>query len=251
MGKDTSFLEKLQNEFEKYQDFPQEVREWIIGAIKKGVSCDFLQRLRESPHDTISNLDGFFEFMRRILRCDNRSLTRGTDFDSADLDPERFDAMIAELRAVGFLHDEGFVNIRLLAGAQETRSADAVALYHGTRCAVEIACSSRKAYRYPDHNRRSSDLIEWMVDKFHEKEEQLNQTAAKEGCPIRALVTVLNSYPALALLTPGEYLDVLRIAWDRLGKLQDLRLALVTGMVVLGHGLGDCVFPPWSGDQRG
>lgn len=246
MNEDDYFLQRVAAEFQKYPEFPSEVRDWILKAIAADVHSQFLGRLQESPHEMISGLNAFFEVMRQILNCDNKTLAWGTDFDSDDLDPERFDAMIAELRGVGFLHDEGFSGIRLLSGSRERRGADIVAANCGTWYAVEVACSSRNAYRYPDHKRRSSDLKQWIVDTFYEKQEQLTQTAERESCCMRALVAVMNSYPALPLLTPPEYLSVLKEVWNQLGKLEDVRLAVVTGMIVLGYGRGDCVFPPWS-----
>jgi hypothetical protein len=239
-------LRMLETEFAKYPELPKEIRDWIINAIQAKKSSWLLTMLQENPDTTVKNLDGFFGLMRGILKCDNKSLMQGTDFNSEDLDPERFDSMIAELRGVGFLHDQEFVDIRLLTASQKQRGADIRATYNGVGYAVEVVCSSRNAYRYPDHVRRSSDLIEWIVDRFHEKQEQLNQTAIEEGCPKRALVVILNSYPALQLETRHEYIKILRETWNRLKKPQDVHLAIVTGMVKSGVGLDDCVFPAWS-----
>jgi hypothetical protein len=250
MHEDSVRLEKLEAELAKHPDLPEEVRDWIVKAIRAGVNSEFLQELQEYPRDVISRSGGFFKKAREILRSDNRSLVRGTDFDSADLDPERFDAMVAELRVVGFLNDQGFTGIRLLAATRRQRGADIVAICRDTRWAVEVVCSSRAAYRYPDHKRRSSDLTEWIVDKFREKEEQLNWTALNQDCAKCALGIVLNSWPALPLLNRNGYMKTLREAWTRLGKSQDAHLAIVTGMVTLGVGLDDCVFPPWSGDSK-
>jgi hypothetical protein len=246
MDEDSTFLQRLETEFARYPEFPEEVRDWVINAIQAKKSSWLLTMLQENPDNTIKSLDDFFGLMRQILKCDNKSLMCGTDFNSADLDPERLDAMIAELRGVGFLHDQGFADIKLLSASQKERGADIRATHMGTRYAVEVVCSSRTAYRYPDHKRRSSDLIEWIADKFHEKQDQLNQTAVEEGCAKRALVVVLNSYPALQLETRHEYIHILTETWNRLKKPQAVHLAIVTGMVKSGVGLDDCVFPGWS-----
>ncbi len=249
MDEQGAFLEGLETEFAKYPELPKEVRDWIINAIQAKKSSWLLTMLQENPDSTVRSLDGFFGSMRQILKCDNKSLMRGTDFNAADLDPERFDAMIAELRGVGFLHDQAFADIKLLSASRRERGADIRATHMGTRYAVEVVCSSRTAYRYPDHKRRSSDLTEWMLARFREKVDQLNQTTIAEGCARCSLVVVVNSYPALQLLNRNEYIEVLREVWNRLGKPDDTHLAIVTGMVTLGVGLDDCVFPPWSGNQ--
>jgi hypothetical protein len=236
-------IQRLKAEFKNWPQFPKEVHDWIIRAIEVGVQSDFLQKIQKSPADTIADLNAFFRLMRQILNTDNKSIMQGTDFDSADLDPERFDAMIAELRSVGFLHDEKFTGVRLLPQTRKQRGADILAFYGRTQYAIEVACSSRNAYRYPDHKRRSSDLVDWIINKFHEKEEQLRQTAKKEGSSRLALIVVLNSWPALPALTPVDYHSLLEVAWDSLNQPQDVHLAIVTGMVGLGH--GDCIFPLW------
>jgi hypothetical protein len=239
----------LAPELAKYREFPKEVRDWIVNATRAKVRSEFLGRLQESPQGMISDLDGFFRLMRRILDCDNKSLMRGTGFDSADLDPERFHAMLAELRGVGFLHDQGFVGLKLLPATPKRRGADIIGSLGNTRFAVEVLCSSRSAYRWPGHKRRSSDLIEWIVDRYLEKVGQLNQTAAEESCARRALVVVLDSRLAKDTETRLEYAQVLGQVWHRLAQPQNTHLALVTGRVAcFGFGLDDCVFPPWAGN---
>jgi len=224
VGEDTMFVQELQSEFEKYPEFPKEVRDWIIKAIKADVQSDFLQRLQESPVEMISDLDTFFKLMRQVLDTDNDSIVRGTDFHSADLDRERFHAMLAELRGVGFLHDQGFVGLKLLPAPPKRRGADMIGSFKNMSFSIEVACSSRSAYRRCGHERRSFDLIEWMVDKFPEKVEQLQQTAAERGCARCALVVVLDSSPAKETDTRREYLQALREIWQRVGKPQHTHL---------------------------
>lgn len=248
MDENSAFLQRLDREFAKYPEFPKEVRDWIVNAIRAKVRSEFLRRLQEFPQGMISDLDGFFKLMRQILNCDNKSLMRGTDFDSADLDRERFHAMLAELRGVGFLHDQGFVGLKLLPAPPKRRGADMIGSFKNVSFAIEVACSSRSAYRRCGHERRSLDLIEWVVDKFSEKVEQLRQTATERGCAGCALVVVLDSSPAKERDTQWEYLQALREVWQRVGEPQHTHLALVTGMVGC-FGLDDCVFPPWPANR--
>jgi len=242
---ESSFHSRLDTEFKKHQLIPIEVRVWIMKAVKEKKNFEILKTLEASPEDFIIRLDSFFEKMMQILNCQSERLVQGTDFNANDLDPERFDAMIAELRAVGFLHNETFTRIKLLPAPRKERGADIVAVYKGVSYAVEVVCSSRSVYRYPDHKRRSSDLTDWIVNKFQEKETQLKRTAEKQKCEKSTLVTVLNSYPAKSLLNRDGYSRVLREGWLTLDKPQDIHLAIVTGMITSGVGLDDCVYPAW------
>ena len=233
----TRLLQQIDTWPHIYPSIPASVALHARGIVRDGVSCSLLRSLVEEPAKTPAALNSFFQSAGAILGLTGEPLVRTADWHPKDLDLNRFDAMIAELRTVVWLSEEGFCDIRLLRSEGQKR-ADGTAHKAHTKYAVEVACVT--GWRPPSHDRRSQDLKQVLLDKYDEKKSQLDTTAARQGCQSRVLVCVFVGLDQTAMITRQEYLEQgLKPAWYELGAPTDTHLA------VIAHPSDNCVFPPW------
>lgn len=233
----TYLLGQLPQWHSKYPDIPQSVVDQAIEVVAKEMPCSLLRSLHEEPDRTPEGLNRLFARVGAILKLSSEELVRGADWNPKDLHPNRFDAMIAELRTVVFLSHEGFRDIRLLRSKGQ-KKADATALRGEVKYAVEITCVA--GFKYPRHRKRSQNLMDFLVDRYHEKSCQMNTTAVAQGCQSRVLVFVFVEPGQIALATRNDYLENgLKPAWWQLGLPGNTHLA------VIAHSSDNCVFPPW------
>jgi hypothetical protein len=220
-----------------YPNVPQSVARHARKVVSRGIHCSLLRSLTEEPSKTPRAVDSLFRRAGAILGLTANQLIAGTDWHPNDLDSNRFDAMIAELRTVVWLSQEGFSDIRLLRSRGQTK-ADATAQRARTKYAVEVACVS--GWRYPGHDQRSHNFPQLLQDKYREKKSQLEATAAEYGCESRVLVCVFVGLAQTAMVTREQYHEEgIKPAWYKLGGRLDTHLA------VIAHPSDICVFPPW------
>jgi hypothetical protein len=205
-------------------------------VVSKSIPCSLLRSLQEELDLTCKALDRTFGRAAEILDASPEEVVQATDWSPNDLDPNRFDAMLAELRAVVFLDDEGFSSNRLLPSMRE-KKADGTATRGDNKYAIEVACCT--TFKHPPY------LAPFITSKYEQKKDQLRATAEVEHCHGSVLVLVFVDLSQTALVTREDYLDRgIKPAWCK------LRLPTNTHLGVVAHPSDNCVFPPWPSDIR-
>jgi hypothetical protein len=213
---------------------PRSVTKHARVVVSKSIPCSLLRSLREDPGLTSNALERTFRRAGQILDAMPEEVVQATDWSPNDLDPNRFDAMLAELRAIVFLDDEGFSSIRLLA-SKGHKKADGTAMRGETKYAVEVACCT--TFKHPP------ELAPFVAGKYNDKRDQLEATAQVERCDGSLLVLVFVDLSQTALVTRNDNLEAgIKPAWQESG------LPMTTHMAVVAHPDDNCVFPPWVGD---
>lgn len=232
-------------------DLPTAIKNHLIWCIHEGK--------RHRWHDA---LDEDFDYVVTATNtvvdtaCDNTgrdrdSLLRDTDFDSNDLDSDRLDAAISELRGINHLRNEGFDHIRLLRAQPGTRTADLVVERGGQKYALDVACSSFGA------SRDVNALAEYMLGICRLKERQLNNTKEVAGCKYRGLVFVVNSERAVVWGYQPLYRQAAQQVYEALGAPTDYFVIVMTGRIALVaggeadsfEGPDDVVYPNWPTEE--
>jgi len=228
-------------------ELPTAIKRHLIRCIREGKRHRWHDALEEEFDSVVTSTNTIVDTASQNTGRDRDSLLRDTDFDPNDLDPDRLDAAISELRGINHLRKEGFENIRLLRAQPGTRTADLVAERNGQNYALDVACSSAGATRGVDA------LARYMLGVCRLKEKQLNNTKESAGCRYRGLVFVVNSEPAVVFGYQPLYRRATRQAYEALGSPTDYFVVLVTGQVahVAGgeagyfEGPDDVVYPNW------
>lgn len=187
------------------------------------------QALLDHPDPTLDSIDRLFEHACCITGMTGEGLLSTIDFSMKDFDPDRLDAVFGVLRAIEFLANLGFIDIRPLRATNSPRS-DIIACFDGKKFSIEVVTSSRRSYRWPGHVKHSSNLVRYIVDKCQEKQAQLRNTLQEINAEYQLLVLVLNSSPARALMNLDDYQLVLQEAYAELGSPKLLYLGITTGL---------------------
>lgn len=226
---------------------PAAVKKHLLGCSRRGKPHRWHNALQRDFERVVQATLMILDTACSNTNRDRDSLLRDADFDPNDLDPDRLDAAIAELRGINHLANEGFSPINLLRAQPGTRTADLVAVRGGERYALDVACSSASACRSVE------SLAEYMCAICHLKADQLSNTMASAGCLYRGIVFVVNSQSAVELGYYLEYRRAAREVHEALGSPSDYFIVVLTGKYArvvggdVGHfeGPHDVVYPPW------
>lgn len=128
---------------------PEAIVDHLVGCTQKAAYSRCLEAMRCQPDEVTAGVRRLIDEAAKITGLSNDELIGRTDFDPADLIHDRLDAAFAELRAVVWLRDEGFSDIRLVRGSQKKgqRRTDLLADRDGETYAFDVACSSAGAER--------------------------------------------------------------------------------------------------------
>jgi hypothetical protein len=232
-------------------DLPTAIKEHLVRCIHEGKRHRWHQELEENFDQVVTSTNTIVDSACRNTGRDRDSLLRDTDFDPNDLDPDRLDAAISELRGINHLRHQGFQNIRLLRAQPGTRTADLVAARGGQKYALDVACSSAGAARTVEA------LAGYMLDVCRLKETQLNNTKETNRCRYRGLLFVVNSRPAVVFGCQPLYRRAAKQVYEGLGAPADYFVAVMTGQIALVaggeadsfQGPDDVVYPDWPAED--
>ena len=232
-------------------DLPLPIKRHLIRCIHEGKRHHWHVELEEDFVRVATSTNTVVDTACVNTGRDRDSLLRDTDFDPNDLDPDRLDAAIGELRGINHLRNEGFENIRLLHAQPGTRTADLVAERYNQKYALDVACSSTGVAREVD------SLAEYMLGVCRLKKEQLDNTKESNACRYCGLIFVVNSRPAVDFGYQPLYRQAARQVYQALGTPTDYFIVIMTGRVasVLGCETGsfagpdDIVYPDWPDED--
>lgn len=236
-------LGELRHDFDDYKNVPKQLYEYIVNVIKKGIKENLLQvLLGPSREEFLSDIDYRFKKASEILRLSPQEIAKALDFSPADVGKGRIDAFFAELRVIFWLHYQGFQNIIPLR-SKSKRRADLYAELNSSKYIIEVFCMIKGVYKWPNHQKRRHDLIQYFIDRAQEKKAQMDKAAKDSDCDKKILALVLDSEMAVALRTRTEFLAMLRYVSNTLNWGKDYYFALITGKESSLEGPDDVVYP--------
>jgi len=168
---------------------PKDVQELLRRAATAKKPCGLKTALRKNPPDFIHNIGRLLDAAGRTLDCPGADVLFITGFNKNDTAPERFEAALAELRAVLFLDREGFCGLRLLRPEAGT-GADITGIKDGENYVFEVRCIRTQgaagplAYLFTDSaapKPPDKDAIAYLRLKYQKKIRQVNTSRKKTG----------------------------------------------------------------------
>lgn len=216
---------------------PSELVEHIELCLKEAPNNRLVRALIEHPEETVKALHRLIRRAANVLGCSESEALRRADFNKHDLDQSKFDAVLAELRGVVYLKDEGFQSIRLFKADRQVRRADGSAIWKGERVIFDVVCSTEDA----SNSRRQ--LARHIASKYGEKHEQLSSNTPRDKAQLSLLICVLNTSSVKWDHGHRELLVCLKEAFRLAESPPDTHFAVVTGDQMLGQEPDDCVYP--------
>lgn len=215
----------------------------------------YVEVLTESPDAVIRDMAKIIKLVSQATELTPEEFVPESDFNINDLDRNRIETWLAELRIINYLTIEKFSKIRHLK-AHKTKRADYCAERMGLTYAIEVTSLSYYSTRgnwTPEH------IAESIIRKLSEEEKfkQLSNTAKEEKCTQMLLCVIINTVDRIALNSAVDYLEAAKIVWRTFGMLNNFHISIVTGKEahVYTHSKDrykvevssdDVVYPPWD-----
>ncbi|HAH31235.1 MAG TPA: hypothetical protein DCL44_02855 [Elusimicrobia bacterium] len=208
---------------------PKDVKWYFVKIIGRKAHSALKAGLKKNPAGLTANINRLLTSGSKILGCSKDEVLFITGFNKNDMAPERFEAALAEIRAVVFLRREGFSDLKLIARNAGT-SADISGVRDRQNYVFEVCCI--QAY-----DKMSS--VDYLELKYDKKKRQLNSSRKKCGCKRGGLVFAA---------TPSDFegcadeADLLELAGELCAK---KNIPALTYICLLSGNKGS-VFPEWA-----
>ncbi len=187
---------------------PGEVKELFSLAARARMPSGLKAALRQDPPVFIENMQRLLTAGGAVLGRPENEVLFITGFNKNDTAPERFEAALAELRAVLWLHQEGFTGITLLRQSSGT-GADLAGTLGNRNYIFEVRCIRTVAagplgYLFEKHEsppEPEQRVINYLRLKYEKKIRQVNSSRKKTGVNCGGVIIVLA--PAGLMPCPG------------------------------------------------
>jgi hypothetical protein len=193
-------------------------------------NSQFHLAMENHPEHTFTVLDQRFSECSKIVSLSPDDLLMKLDFQLKDLSPERIESLLGELRTIHFLANNAFTNITPIRSGF-SKNED--------RYLIEVATSIYSAPRTLHHS-----LVKWANSRL-QNDGKLAQMSERSNAYRSLFVCILNSSGALALNKRSDYQKIIKEIWEEVGSIQNLHIAIVTGLVT-EEGQDDCVYPEFE-----
>lgn len=160
-------MKKLSVEFENqlsHKDLPwipDHLWQFIRSITVKKPNHRLSVALDRDGSKVLVGINNLIQLASQVTGLNVDELLRKCDFDKNDLDSNRFDALLAELRTINFLDKTGFNQIQPVKAFKNRKSADLLAKRSDQNWAVEVMCSSYLSDRWT-----REDLICYISRRF-------------------------------------------------------------------------------------
>ncbi len=204
----------------------------------------WLDNFREIDNFAKKHIVNLIKKVGKITQESFDNVLKGVDFEVEEKTIEKLEAMLGELRAISFLNNIGFVDIKLLPSKKKNVNPDISAKWQGKEFVGEVACLTKK------HSRKKiPELKVYGIDddKFVNTLKTISQKKKRQLDAIKnvrkILIFIINRSPDVELHALDEYKTILkklnsRLKWND----ENYYFAIVTGNEVNGK-LCDIIYP--------
>jgi hypothetical protein len=226
---------------ERFPDIPDNLVKYAKRCFEKENHNRLTRALLGDAEEVTNGVALMFKRAAEITGLPPGDLLKRTDFDYRDTASTRIESAFAEIRAINFLCQEGFVDIEPLQ-AKRKRKADIIAKKGQEKYAIEVANSIYEAKgRFT-----IIELKDWLLKRYYDdhKNEQLKITALEFECQRRVFVAVVDTKAIVIFRIHKDFCAAAKLAWEEAGRDSGLHICLVTGRSS-SYGRDDCIFPEW------
>jgi hypothetical protein len=226
----------------RYPNIPEQLIQHVQYCFNTGNGNRLTESLLANAEPVTKAINQMFSLASKATGLTPCDLLRRTDFNYREKNPTRHESAFAEIRAINFLHDEGFDHIEPLASKQNKR-ADIIAKKGNDKYAIEVVNSIFEV----DNRYSSEELKKWLMgrDERDHKIEQLTTTASEMGCQRSILIAIVDTWSTVTYQTHGDFLEASKLVWKEMGENPQFHFCFVTGRCALGYGRDDSIFPGW------
>ena len=209
---------------------PEPVKDYFVRAAGGKHGSALKAWLKKDPAGLVKSIDGLLGAAGEILGRPKEEVIFITGFNPNDMAPERFAAALAELRAVIFLHGEGFRGLEFIQQAKAI-SADIFGLKAARPYVFEVCC-----LRAEDGLISAAGVL---GAKYEKKKRQMNSARKKLAGARGGL------FFAADPLGAGAVADKAALKELALELYEEKKKPPLTHICMLSGAIGT-VYPPWE-----
>lgn len=214
---------------------PEALKRYLAAFISRGVDSRLRRALKAGAAVALEEMAGLLRTSSAVLGVPPEEALFATGFRGGNFAPGRLEAALAELRAVNFLHGEGFTAICLVA-AGRGKTPDITAERGGRTYAVEVRCVTGGSRIGGLGQAAGTGAVKALRAVAFKKMPQASSAVKKGGADRCCLVLVLGADAAAASLDRCALAELARKA----GARENTHVCLLAGAAA-------GVWPPWEG----
>ncbi len=181
----------------------------------------------------------------KIVNLSSSDLLKNIDFQENNLTIEKIEGLLAELRAIFWLDNFRFSNIKPLKAKnrQKTQEPDFEAIYKKKKAVIEVYCLTEKHEQQKDKTincyvNTGNDFLSKYKNKVLDKKSQLDSI----NSDIKIFLCVINSKPVSRLNTKNDFQKYLEQISVDLSWGSNYYFGVLTGLV--SNGISDDTIYP-------
>ncbi len=211
---------------------------------------EYLKNTHEKINDSrlideniVKNIQSRIIKASKIVGLSLDDLIKNLDFQKNNTTIEKVEAFLAELRAIFWLNNLGFSQIKPLNGNSLHKNPDFEAIYKNKKAVIEVYCLTEKHEQKRDKtlncyvNSGSNFLAKYKVSASNKKS-QLDSIKSD----IKIFLCVINSRPVSRLNTKNDLQNYLKQITTELSWGKSYYFGILTGLESSGI-LDDTIYP--------
>ncbi|MBI2336444.1 MAG: hypothetical protein HYU97_06745 [Deltaproteobacteria bacterium] len=229
-------------------DLPASIKEHLILGINKNKTSRWHEKLAEDNFKKFPQI--IKETNERInMACDStkldaETLIKWTDFDPKDLDLNRLDSALGEIRAINFFYEKGF-SVSIQKRKKSSKSSDLILTKDGQKIAyIEVTTWMSDRMSEKDNNLsqpiNDRPIYDYLSEKWKDKKDQVTSA---QNLKYYGIVFVINKISETAWRTRDDFYGFAKKLWEKIGD-EKLVIGIVTGWVNAFTGESDDVLYP-------
>lgn len=216
---------------------PAELKNYLCRFVRLEAASSLRRALKADPVRVLKNIGNLMASASAALGLPEEKVLSNTDFDYKNLDHDRLESALAELRVVNLLDLEGFSEIKVVPKRKD-KSADILASLSGEIFAFEVKCVNgdnnllaTNFFTDLDGKTRTAgkDAVVFLKNVYLKKIRQARVSRKKEGAGRIGVFIVVNPAGFVQLTEEGELRELAGRVYEALGGPAGEHVCLASG----------------------
>lgn len=221
---------------------PPEYIDYLENLKSKVIYEETIEALKINTPKTIAErVNLLFYHACKNTNLSLKELVKILSFIPSDIKRGQIGAFFAELRIINLLANWNFKDIQPVKKGKE-KSVDIICRDKNFKYAVEIFYSSRKYDRELDPDMNKGSFENFLYNRATQKKPQIDSSMITLNCQKGICVVVFDSLKVQALRIRSDFLESIRIVYEKLGWNNCYHLLFFNNMVS-SEGSDDCIYP--------
>lgn len=219
---------------------PPELKDYLGRFIRLEADSSLRRALKAEPSKVLKNMEALLLSASGVLGLPAAEALSKTDFDCKNLDHDRLESALAELRVVNLLDGEGFADIEMIPKGKG-KTADISASLRGESFVFEVRCVNGDNKRFPSDSfidigeGAKDEAVNFFAGIYKKKIRQARVMSKKAGYGRRGTFIVINPVGFFIPTESWGLDDMAMRVYAEVGRPSGEHVCLVSGGAAAFH----------------